>query len=68
MDAMGHASVQTTMIYQHQGLEQIRDAINVRNTENKKIQSKAVRATKSLVGQSLSQSHGNGVPTGMVSN
>jgi len=34
MDAMGHASVQTTMIYQHQGLQQIRDAINLRNEEN----------------------------------
>jgi site-specific recombinase XerC len=34
MDTMGHANVQTTMIYQHQGLEQIRGAINLRNKEN----------------------------------
>lgn len=34
MDTMGHANVQTKMIYQHQGLEQIRNAINLRNKEN----------------------------------
>jgi len=53
MDAMGHANVQTTMIYQHQGLEQIRGAINLRNRE------RAIRPshlTEKSFGQNLGQS------------
>jgi hypothetical protein len=49
MDSMGHASAQTTMIYQHQGLEQLRAAINERNDENNREQEK-------LLGQKLGQS------------
>jgi len=48
-DSMGHASAQTTMIYQHQGLEQLRAAINERNNENNREQEK-------LLGQKLGQS------------
>ena len=48
MDSMGHASAQTTMIYQHQGLEQLRAAINERSDENNREQEK-------LLGQKLGQ-------------
>jgi hypothetical protein len=54
MDTMGHANVQTTMIYQHQGLDQIRSAIDLRNKENR---ARIVRrATEKMFGQSLGQS------------
>ena len=55
MDTMGHANVQTTMIYQHQGLEQIRGAINLRNKEN---QARAIESheTEGSFGQNLGQS------------
>jgi integrase len=55
MDTMGHANVQTTMIYQHQGLEQIRGAINLRNKEN---QTRTIKscATEEIFGQNLGQS------------
>ena len=49
MDSMGHANAQTTMIYQHQGLEQLRAAINERNREHSREQEK-------LCGQSDGQS------------
>jgi len=42
MDSMGHASAQTTMIYQHQGLEQLGAAINERNGDNNRAQEKAL--------------------------
>ena len=51
MDAMGHASVQTTMIYQHQGLEHIREAINQRNQENEA--SQGLPAARPSFGQML---------------
>jgi len=52
---MGHANVQTTMIYQHQGLEQIRGAINLRNKEN---QTRTIKsdATEEVFGQNFGQS------------
>ena len=53
MDTMGHANVQTTMIYQHQGLEQIRGAINLRNKENA---TKLSDRTEASFGQNLGQS------------
>jgi hypothetical protein len=31
---MGHANAQTTMIYNHQGLEQLRNVIDLRNAES----------------------------------
>ena len=52
MDTMGHANVQTTMIYQHQGLEQIRNAIELRNKENRMRQI----GTEEIFGQNLGQS------------
>ena len=55
MDTMGHANVQTTMIYQHQGLEQIRGAINLRNKENQARMMKS-DATEEVFGQNLGQS------------
>jgi len=56
MDAMGHANVQTTMIYQHQGLEQIRGAINLRNAENQRRARKSSQRTEESFGQNLGQS------------
>jgi hypothetical protein len=56
MDAMGHASVQTTMIYQHQGLEQIRSAINLRNKENQTSAIKPSPGTEASFAQNLGQS------------
>ena len=55
MDTMGHANVQTTMIYQHQGLDQIRGAINLRNKEN---QTRTMKSdeTEEIFGQNLGQS------------
>jgi hypothetical protein len=46
MDSMGHASVQTAMIYQHQGLEQLRTAINGRNRDNRRLQRTHARAVE----------------------
>src|SRR6266478_386605 len=65
MDTMGHASVQTTMIYQHQGLEQIRSAINLRNKESQEELSIAKGAM--TPGQNLGQSRKNGAAVGMAS-
>jgi len=56
MDTMGHANVQSTMIYQHQGLEQIRGAINLRNKENQSSAIKPSPGTESSFGQNLGQS------------
>jgi len=56
MDAMGHANVQTTMMYQHQGLEQIRGAINLRNKENQASAIKPSPRTEVSFGQNLGQS------------
>jgi integrase len=53
MDSMGHANAQTTMIYQHQGLEQLRTAINARNREHSQEQ-------ENRRGQNVGQSTGNG--------
>ena len=53
MDSMGHANAQTTMIYQHQGLEQLRTAINERNREHS-------QAQKKRRGQNVGQSTQNG--------
>ncbi|SRR6266567_3745903 len=55
MDTMGHANVQTTLIYQHQGLDQIRGAINLRNKEN---QTRTIKSdeTEEIFGQNLGQS------------
>jgi hypothetical protein len=59
MDTMGHANVQTTMIYHHQGLEQIRGAINLRNKENQ------TRAIKSHEAEgSFGQNHGQSLESG----
>jgi len=55
MDSMGHANAQTTMIYQHQGLEQLRTAINERNREHARTQKKR-RGQK--IGQSTKNSAG----------
>ena len=55
MDTMGHANVQTTMIYQHQGLEQIRGAINLRNQENQRSTIKS-HGTETIFGQNPGQS------------
>jgi integrase len=63
MDAMGHANVQTTMIYQHQGLEQIRSAINLRNKENQT----RTMATEESFGQNLGQSLKDGAVAVAVS-
>ena len=63
MDTMGHANVQTTMIYQHQGLEQIRGAINLRNKENQVRTS----ATEEIFGQNLGQSLKDGAVAVAVS-
>jgi integrase len=63
MDTMGHANVQTTMIYQHQGLDQIRGAINLRNKEN---QTRAT-ATEESFGQNLGQSLKDGAVAVAVS-
>jgi integrase len=52
METMGHANVQTTMIYQYQGLDQIRSAINLRNKEN---QTRTI-ATEEIFGQNSGQS------------
>jgi integrase len=59
MDTMGHANVQTTMIYQHQGLEQIRGAINLRNKENQSNATKMSDRTEASFGQNLGQSREN---------
>jgi hypothetical protein len=56
MDTMGHANVQTTMIYQHQGLEQIRGAINLRNKENQTRAILSPHGTEASFGQNLGQS------------
>jgi integrase len=56
MDAMGHANAQTTMIYQHQGLEQIRSAINLRNKENQTSPIKLSPGTEACFGQNPGQS------------
>ena len=56
MDTMGHANVQTTMIYQHQGLQQIRGAINLRNEENRTSAMKSLHGTEEILGQNLGQS------------
>jgi len=56
MDTMGHANVQTTMIYQHQGLKQIREAINLRNMENRTSAMKTLDGTEEIFGQNLGQS------------
>jgi len=56
MDAMGHANVQTTMIYQHQGLEQIRGAINLRNEENQMHARRSSHGSEGSSGQNLGQS------------
>jgi hypothetical protein len=56
MDAMGHANVQSTMIYQHQGLEQIRGAINLRNKENQSSAIKPSPRTESTFDQNVSKS------------
>jgi hypothetical protein len=56
MDTMGHANVLTTMIYQHQGLEQIRSAINLRNKENQTSATKPSHGTEASFGQNLGQS------------
>src|SRR5947208_1731999 len=56
MDTMGHANVQTTMIYQHQGLEQIRGAINLRNKENQTSAIKPPDGAAASFGQNLGQS------------
>lgn len=66
MDSMGHANVQTTMIYQHQGLEQIRDAINQRNHENAQPPRRR-KVTRQRVGQNLGQSTGTGAVAEVVS-
>ncbi|MGZ4838065.1 MAG: tyrosine-type recombinase/integrase [Terriglobales bacterium] len=64
MDSMGHTDAQTTMIYQHQGLEQLRSAINLRNAENaraqKRQEKKHAKLAKPQFGQTLGQSTGNG--------
>ncbi len=71
MDSMGHTNAQTTMIYQHQGLEQLRTAINLRNAENlraqKKQERKRTRSAQPHFGQSLGQSTGNGAAAVAVS-
>ena len=60
MDSMGHANAQTTMIYQHQGLEQLRAAINDRNREH-------LRAQEEISGQNAGQSTENGAAPEAVS-
>jgi integrase len=67
MDALGHANVQTTMIYQHQGLDQIRSAINLRNKENQTSAIKPSHGTEASFGQNLGQSHGNSAVGTVVS-
>jgi integrase len=67
MDSMGHANAQTTMIYQHQGLEQLRDAINLRNRDNLKLQRKRIKRAEFRFGQNLGQSTGNGAEAKSVS-
>jgi hypothetical protein len=66
MDAMGHANVQTSMIYQHQGLEQIRGAINLRNKENRSGAVKSLGMETSF-GQNPGQSLENDVAAAVVS-
>jgi integrase len=66
MDSLGHSNAQTTMIYQHQGLEQLREAINERNREHAREQKKLVKKAKQR-GQNLGQSTENGAAKKSVS-
>lgn len=71
MDSMGHTNAQTTMIYQHQGLDQLRSAINLRNAERLRAQKKKekprTKSARPQFGQNLGQSTENGAAAVAVS-
>ena len=58
MDSMGHTNAQTTMIYQHQGLEQLRNAINLRNADNLRAQKKQEKMRPKSARLGFGQNHG----------